>query len=88
MRTHLAPATLWLAGLVGLPGLLAQPADWLTARASGLLTMGLLGGAGMPVLQGRMADAIGLRRSFWVLAVPYSLALFYAVTGHRVTNWK
>ena len=57
-----------------------------TARASGLLTMGFLGCALLPVVQGKLADAIGLQRSFWVLALPYLFALFYALKGHRLTK--
>ena len=57
-----------------------------TAKASGLLTMGFLGCALLPVLQGKLADTIGLQRSFWVLALPYLFALFYALKGHRLTK--
>ena len=57
-----------------------------TAKASGLLTMGFLGCALLPVLQGKLADTIGLQRSFWVLVVPYLFALFYALKGHRLTK--
>jgi FHS family L-fucose permease-like MFS transporter len=55
-----------------------------TAKASGLLTMGFLGCALLPVLQGKLADTMGLQRSFWVLAPPYLFALFYALKGHRL----
>ena len=50
-----------------------------TAKASGLLTMGFLGCALLPVLQGRLADTIGLQRSFGICIVPYLFALFYAL---------
>ncbi len=52
-----------------------------TAKASGLLTMGFLGCALLPVLQGRLADTVGLPHSFAVFLVPYLLALFYALKG-------
>jgi len=57
-----------------------------TAKVSGLLTMGFLGCALLPVLQGKLADTIGLQRSFWVLLLPYAFALFYALKGHRLTK--
>ena len=57
-----------------------------TAKASGLLTTGFLGCALLPVVQGKLADSIGLQRSFWVLALPYLFALFYALKGHRLTK--
>jgi FHS family L-fucose permease-like MFS transporter len=50
-----------------------------TAKASGLLTMGFLGCALLPVLQGRLADTIGLQRSFSICIVPYLFALLYAL---------
>jgi FHS family L-fucose permease-like MFS transporter len=56
-----------------------------TAKASGLLTMGFLGCALLPVLQGRLADTIGLQRSFALCLVPYGFALFYALKICRAT---
>jgi FHS family L-fucose permease-like MFS transporter len=55
-----------------------------TAQASGLLTMGFLGCALVPVLQGRLADAVGLQKSYVLCFVAYVFALFYAVKGHRL----
>jgi MFS transporter, FHS family, L-fucose permease len=54
-----------------------------TAKASGLLTMGFLGCAVLPVLQGRLADTIGLQRSFVLCIVPYLFVLFYALNCSR-----
>jgi FHS family L-fucose permease-like MFS transporter len=55
-----------------------------TAKASGLLTMGFLGCALLPVLQGKLADTIGLSKSFLICVIPYLFALFYAVKGHKI----
>jgi FHS family L-fucose permease-like MFS transporter len=52
-----------------------------TARASGFLTMGFLGCAVLPVVQGWMADTIGLRHSLLICVPPYLFALFYALKG-------
>jgi len=57
-----------------------------TAKASGLLTMGFLGCAFLPVLQGRLADTIGLQRSFGICIVPYAFVLFYALNICRATT--
>jgi FHS family L-fucose permease-like MFS transporter len=54
------------------------------AKASGLLTMGFLGCALLPVLQGRLADNIGLQHSFAICVVPYLFVLFYALHCTRV----
>ncbi|MHA4806871.1 MFS transporter [Flavitalea flava] len=48
-----------------------------TGIASGLLTMGFLGGALLPVLQGKLADITSLQFSFLLGFLPYIFALFY-----------
>lgn len=55
-----------------------------TAKASGLLTMGFLGCAFLPVLQGKLADSIGLQNSFLICVIPYLFALFYALKGCKM----
>ncbi|HZR21436.1 MAG TPA: MFS transporter [Verrucomicrobiae bacterium] len=59
-----------------------------TAQASGLLTTGFLGCALLPVLQGRLADTIGLPRSFGICLVPYLFVLFYALKGCKLTTTR
>jgi FHS family L-fucose permease-like MFS transporter len=49
-----------------------------TAMASGLLTMGFLGAALLPVIQGKMADAIGLQWSFSITIISYLYVLYFA----------
>lgn len=48
-----------------------------TGQASGLLTMGFLGAALLPVLQGKLADTLGLPASFALAFGPYLFALGY-----------
>lgn len=57
-----------------------------TGQVSGLLTMGFLGCALIPVLQGRLADipAVGLQKSFIIGILPYLLVLFYATKGRKL----
>lgn len=57
-----------------------------TGQASGLLTMGFLGCAVIPVLQGRLADLaqIGLQKSFAIAIIPYLFVIFYALKGHTL----
>jgi FHS family L-fucose permease-like MFS transporter len=50
-----------------------------TGMASGLLTMGFLGAAILPVLQGKLADWIGLKYSFLISVVTYSYVLYFAL---------
>jgi MFS transporter, FHS family, L-fucose permease len=57
----------------------------LTAKASGLLSMGFLGCALMPLLQGWLANHIGLQRSFVASVAAYLFALFFTLKGR---HWK
>jgi FHS family L-fucose permease-like MFS transporter len=50
----------------------------LTGQASGLLVMGFVGCALIPVLQGKIADSIGLQPSYVVGFAAYLFAGFYA----------
>jgi len=50
----------------------------LAPQASGLLTLGFLGCAVLPVAQGALADSIGLQRSFMIAIGVYIIALAYA----------
>lgn len=54
-----------------------------TAIASGLLTMGFLGSALLPVLQGKMADLFGLKLSFMISLLAYSYVLYFGIQNIR-----
>jgi FHS family L-fucose permease-like MFS transporter len=54
----------------------------LTEEGSGLLIMAIAGGA-FSVLQGVLADRIGLQLSYWLPAVCYVYVLGYALWGCR-----
>ena len=57
----------------------------LTEEGAGLLIMAIAGGA-LVVVQGWLADTIGLQLSFLLTAVCELYVLFYAVWGARATN--
>ena len=50
-----------------------------TAMASGLLTMGFLGAAILPVIQGKMADWLGLKYSFILSFLTYLYILYFGL---------
>lgn len=54
-----------------------------TGQASGLLTMGFVGCALLPVLQGRLADTIGLQNSYVLGIGAYLIAGLYAFRSYR-----
>lgn len=50
-----------------------------TAQGSGILCMAIVGGAVIPLLQGFMADAMGLHHSMWIPIVCYVYIGYYAL---------
>jgi FHS family L-fucose permease-like MFS transporter len=54
-----------------------------TALASGFLTMGFLGAAILPVLQGKLADWLGLKYSFIISIATYGYVLYFALQNIR-----
>ena len=58
----------------------------LTGQASGILTLGFLGCAVIPVMQGKLADSVGLQLSYGLGLPGYLFALFYVFRSWRVRN--
>jgi FHS family L-fucose permease-like MFS transporter len=55
----------------------------LTGKASGILNMAIVGGAVIPVLEGTIADRIGVHHAFFVPVICYLYILFYALRGSK-----
>lgn len=55
----------------------------LTSNGSGLLCAAIVGGAIVPVVQGLMADAIGLQTSFVIPLLCYIYIAWYGAVGHK-----
>ena len=53
----------------------------LTGTGSGLMNMAIVGGAIIPVLQGAIADHIGIHYAFLLPVICYLYILFYALRG-------
>jgi len=58
----------------------------LTGKGSGLLIMAIVGGAFLPLLQGALADSIGIHMAFIMPAVCYLYIVFYGLEGCRVVR--
>jgi FHS family L-fucose permease-like MFS transporter len=56
----------------------------LTGRVSSLLVMAIVGGAIVPLLQGALADRIGVQSSFVLPMLCYLYIIFYGLKGSRV----
>ena len=60
-----------------------------TSQGSSLLVMAILGGAIIPLIQGAVADAIGIHLSYFVPILSYVYLAFYGWKGYKklsVTN--
>jgi FHS family L-fucose permease-like MFS transporter len=55
----------------------------LTGNGSGILTLSIVGGAILPVVQGAIADRIGLHHAFLLPVLCYVYILFYALSGSK-----
>jgi MFS transporter, FHS family, L-fucose permease len=53
----------------------------LTGNGSGLMNMAIVGGAIIPVIQGAVADSIGIHHAFVLPVICYLYILFYALRG-------
>lgn len=58
----------------------------LTGKGSGLLVMGIVGGALIPLAEGKAADAIGLHHAFIIPALCYIYIAYYGFIGSRPTG--
>src|SRR5208283_6245907 len=57
----------------------------LTGDGSGLLNMAIVGGAIVPVLQGLIADRIGIHHAFFLPVICYLYIFYYALAGSGPT---
>src|SRR5271156_4248966 len=55
----------------------------LSGSGSGLLNMAIVGGAILPVIQGVIADYVGIHHAFVLPVICYLYILFYALSGSR-----
>jgi FHS family L-fucose permease-like MFS transporter len=58
----------------------------LTGKGSGLLIMAIVGGAFLPVLQGVLADSMGIQLAFLMPALCYLYIVYYGAAGSRVVR--
>lgn len=54
-----------------------------TAQGSGILCMAIVGGAIIPLIQGGLADRIGLHASFFLPVICYLYIVHYGMKGHK-----
>lgn len=88
------PIAMWSLILVGLGHSIMFPTIFalgikglgpLTEEGSGLLIMAIAGGA-LVVVQGWLADTVGLQNSFWLTVACEAYIIFYALWGSKPTE--
>lgn len=55
-----------------------------TGQASGILCMAIVGGALIPLLQGFLADSIGIQKAFFLPVLCYLFIAYYGYRGHKI----
>jgi FHS family L-fucose permease-like MFS transporter len=55
----------------------------LTGNGSGILNMAIVGGAILPVIQGAIADHVGIHHAFVLPVICYLFILFYGLSGSK-----
>ncbi len=85
--------SLTMVALLGLANSLVWPAIWplalkgvgkFTSAASGILVMGIAGGAVIPLLYGQLAHFTNSHQAYWIALPCYLFILYYAIAGHKV----
>jgi MFS transporter, FHS family, L-fucose permease len=97
--TGLAPVpdTVMCLALLGLANAMVWPAIWPlalqglgrhTASGSALLVMAIAGGAVLPLLYGRLSDAVAPQDAYWLMLPCYALIFWYAARGYTIRRWR
>jgi len=92
------PNSVTFVALLGFANALVWPTIWplaleglgkYTAKGSALLIMAIAGGAILPLVFGRIAQASGdMQSSYLVGIVCYLFILMYAIKWHKMDSWK
>ncbi len=86
---YLAMISILLVGLfnsIMFPTIFTLAIDGLgkhTGQGSGILCMAIVGGAVIPVIQGFLADRIGIHHAFLLPVLCYIYIFYYGLKGHR-----
>src|SRR5690606_32060090 len=59
-----------------------------TSQGSSLLVMAILGGALIPLIQGAIADSIGLQQSYFIPVICYCYIVFYGYFCSKIAKLK
>jgi FHS family L-fucose permease-like MFS transporter len=91
MFTH-GPVAVWSLVLCGVADSIMYPNIFtlgiaelgpMTSKGSGIITMGNVGGAVLPLLFGALADKVGIQYAFVVPIVGYLFVAYYGIWGYK-----
>lgn len=86
-------ASIYCLAALGFAHAIMWPAIWpmslkglgkFTKTGSALLIMGIVGGALIPLLYGKLVDSMGNQQAYWVMLPCYFYILFFATMGHKI----
>ncbi|MEI7897381.1 MAG: sugar MFS transporter [bacterium] len=89
--------SVFFIALLGLANAIMWPAIWplaidglgrFTKIGSSLLIMAIAGGAVLPLIYGRMVDLFSPQQAYWIIIPCYLYIFYYALSGHKLRNWK
>jgi FHS family L-fucose permease-like MFS transporter len=58
----------------------------MTSEGSGIITMGNVGGAVIPLLFGALADKVGIQYAFIIPIIGYVFVAYYGFSGYKPTR--
>jgi FHS family L-fucose permease-like MFS transporter len=86
------PVAIWSLVLCGLANSIMYPTIFalgiaelgpLTSKGSGVITIGNVGGAVIPLLFGALADKVGMQHAFVIPIVGYLFITYYGLSGYK-----
>jgi len=87
------PVSVYFISLLGFANAIMWPAIWplalgglgrFTKIASALLIMCIAGNAILPLIYGRLADALTRQQAYWIVVPCYLWITYYAFWGHKI----
>ncbi|HEY1159987.1 MAG TPA: sugar MFS transporter [Terracidiphilus sp.] len=94
MFTH-GPVAVWSLVLCGVANSIMYPNIFalgiaelgpMTSEGSGIITMGNVGGAVIPLLFGALADKVGIQYAFIIPIIGYLFVAYYGFSGYKPTR--
>jgi FHS family L-fucose permease-like MFS transporter len=89
------PVAIWCLVLCGIANSVMYPNIFalgiaelgpMTSKGSGVITIGNVGGAAIPLLFGWLADRVGIQYAFVIPIIGYLYVAYYGLSGYKPTR--